>query len=355
MSATLQKRRFRYMNETVGLLVLLTIIIFVAAFLQASLVQEWFDAGANIKIMLPADGLFGLAEGADVDILGTKAGQVTRIEIKPNQKMYAEVHIRSAMQSFVRRDSSAIIRKQFGVAGDSYLEITRGFGEPLDWKYAVLEAQADRAPTETMGDLITDLRSKIIPLLDSGQQAIIAFLALAKELQDPDQNLQQLLGDIKSITGKIERGEGALGRLVGDDKLIRDLEDLLVALNSNISRITPILDELQLTTRNITKLSGNFNDQFKHMPQITQNVQAILVSLRTMLNDLQGTTPRLPQITKNVDDAVSNMPVLLLQTQQVMFELEQVLKQLQSSWLLGGKADGEPPPATRLSPLEIRP
>ena len=109
MSENLQHKRFRYLNETVGLLVLLTAIIFVAALLQASRVQEWFDAGADIKIMLPDDGLFGLSEGADVEILGTKAGEVTRIEIKPNQKMHAEVHIRSAMQPFVRRASFAII------------------------------------------------------------------------------------------------------------------------------------------------------------------------------------------------------------------------------------------------------
>jgi len=350
-----QIKRFRYTNETVGLVVLLMVIIFVTAFFQASLVQEWFDAGADIKVMLPDDGLFGLSEGADVEILGTKAGQVNRIEIRSDQKMYAEVHIRSAMKPFVRRDSMGIIRKQFGVAGDSYLEISRGFGEPLDWNYAVIEAHADRAPTETMGVLISDLRSKIIPMLDSGQQAILAFLAFANDLKDSDQNLQQVLGDVKSITGRIERGEGALGRLVADDKLIGDLEELLTTLNMNIGRIGPILDEFQGTTRNITRMSGNINDQFRHMPEITQNVQAVLSSLRTILQDLQGTTPRLPRITKNVEDAVANMPVLLLQTQQVMFELEQVLKQLQSSWLLGGKGDTSPQPAARLSPLEIRP
>lgn len=355
MSTYLQNKRFRYTNETVGLLVLLTIIVFVAAFLQASLVQEWFDRGADIKVMLPEDGLFGLSDGDDVEILGTKAGKVTRIEIKPDQKMHAEVHIRSAMQPFVRRDSVAVIHKKFGVAGDSYLEITRGVGEPLDWKYAVIEAQADRAPTETIGDLISDLRSKIIPLLDSGQQAIRTFLALAEELQDPDQNLQQLLGDIKSITGKIDRGEGTLGRLLGNDKLMHNLENLLAVINKNINRITPILDELQATTRNITKLSGNFNDQFTHMPQITDNAKMILASLQIILKDLQGATPQLPKIAKNVDDAVSNMPVLLLQTQQVMFELEYVLKQLQSSWLLGGETDAKSQPAARISPLEIRP
>jgi hypothetical protein len=35
---------------------------------------------------------------------------------------------------FVRADSSAVVKKQFGVAGDSFFEITRGQGRPLPEK-----------------------------------------------------------------------------------------------------------------------------------------------------------------------------------------------------------------------------
>jgi hypothetical protein len=116
------------------------------------------------KVMLPDEGLFGLTEGAQVDILGTKAGEVRRIVLDPNQHMHAEISVSKAMLAFVRRDSRAIIRKQFGVAGASYLELTRGSGEPLDWEYAVLTATADRTPTDTVSELLAEIRSKVIPI-----------------------------------------------------------------------------------------------------------------------------------------------------------------------------------------------
>src|SRR5262249_21040399 len=65
---------FRYTNEAVWTLVLVTVLIFVLALVQAGRLREWFDPGATIKVILPADGLFGLTQGAQVDLLGTRAG-----------------------------------------------------------------------------------------------------------------------------------------------------------------------------------------------------------------------------------------------------------------------------------------
>ena len=45
--------------------------------------------------------------------------------------MTAEASIRRDFFRFVRVDSSAVIKKKFGVAGDSFFEITRGEGRPL--------------------------------------------------------------------------------------------------------------------------------------------------------------------------------------------------------------------------------
>ena len=129
MSLTYQHSRFRYANQAVGAFVILTVIIFGAAFLFSGQVREWLEPGERIKVILPSDGLFGLSEGADVEVLGTRAGKVLRIVINPDRKMHADVQIQSDMKPFVRRDSSAVIRKRFGVAGDSFLDISRGFGQ----------------------------------------------------------------------------------------------------------------------------------------------------------------------------------------------------------------------------------
>jgi phospholipid/cholesterol/gamma-HCH transport system substrate-binding protein len=355
VSLTYQHTRFRYTNQAVGILVILSVIIFVAAFLFSGNVREWLDPGERIKVILPSDGLFGLSEGAEVEILGTKAGKVTRIVINPDQQMHAEVQIQSDMKTFVRRDSTAVIRKKYGVAGDSYLHIARGSGDPLDWDYAVITAVADRAPTESMGAILDDLRARVFPILDDTQQAIRVFMTVVEELQDPEGDMQQLFTNLNTISGKISRGEGTVGQLLSEDTLMKKIEALVSQLNENMARLEPIFDNLKTTVGNVSKISAKFNKQSKDLPEITLKFKEVLVSAKAVMDDIRKTTPQLPMIAKNVDDATDSIPVLMLQTQQVMVELELLLKQLQSNWLLGGKAGGNSRTSSRISPLEVRP
>jgi len=48
--------------------------------------------------------------------------------------MEAQANIRRDFFRFVRADSSAVVKRKFGVAGDSFFEITRGQGKPLPEK-----------------------------------------------------------------------------------------------------------------------------------------------------------------------------------------------------------------------------
>ena len=355
MSLTYQHTRFRYANQAVGVFVILAVCAFGAAFLFSSQVREWLNPGERLKVILPSDGLFGLSEGAEVEILGTKAGKVLRIVINPNQQMHADVQIQSDMAAFVRRDSLAVIRKRYGVAGDSFLDISRGHGEPLDWEFAVINASADRAPTESIGEILDEVRTKVFPVIEDTQQAIRIFLAVVQELKDPEGNMQQLLSNLNTVSGKLARGEGAVGRLLEDEKMMDDFLALINRLNQSMSRVDPLFDDLETTIGNVAKISANINEQSQNLPEITLKLKELLVSVQAVMEDLSRATPQLPRIAKNVSDATSTVPVLMLQTQQVMAELEQLIKQLQSNWLLGGNAGKERPTNSRISPLEVRP
>ena len=346
---------FRYANQLVGVTVLLTVLIFAVAFLFSGRVRQWLDPGARLKVILPSNGLFGLAEGAVVEILGTKAGQVRRIVIDPQQQMYADVQIQSNMKDFVRTDSSAIIRKRFGVAGDSFLHIERGFQEPLDWEFAVIAASADRAPTESVGEILDEVRSKVFPMIDDTQLAIRALLAVVEDMQDPQGNLQQLLANMNTISGKISQGEGLLGRLLFEEELVDDIEKLVTQLNTNMQRLGPIFDDLETTIDQVSQISSRINEQAVDLPDITRNLKEVLVSMQAVMKDLSRTTPQLPRIAANVGQATDNLPLLLLQTQQVMAELEQLALQLQSHWLIGGGAAEAQPMPGRISPGEVNP
>jgi len=355
VTVTSGQSTFRYANQLVGVMVLLTVLIFAVAFLFSGRVRQWMDPGARLKVILPSDGLFGLAEGAVVEILGTKAGQVRRIVIDPQQEMYADVQIQSNMKGFVRSDSTAVIRKRFGVAGDSFLGISRGSQKPLDWEFAVITATADRAPTESLGEILNEVRSKVFPMMDDTQLAIRALLAVVKEMQDPQGNLQQLLANINTISGKISQGEGLVGRLLFEEKLVNDVEQIIVQLNKSMQRMDPLFDHLETTIDNVSQISTRMNTQAEDLPEITQRLKDVLVSMQTVMKDLSRTTPQLPRIAENVGQATDSVPVLLIQTQQVMAELELLIRQLQSHWLLGGGASGTQPGPSRISPAEVNP
>jgi phospholipid/cholesterol/gamma-HCH transport system substrate-binding protein len=337
----MENARERNRHILLGAFVLIALGLFVLGMLQSKAVQEWLNPSKELRLVMPDEGLFGLSRGAKIEILGTPAGSVTQIVIDPKEKIHAQARIDPSMSPFVRRDSKAIIRKTFGVAGESYVEITRGQGEPLDWDYAVLSVEADRAPTENIGQIMQDLRSRVMPILAQTERAVTALADLTERLSDPKGNLQAMLGDVSTLTRRIERGEGSVGRMLASDAAARELEALLESAKSTVQALNPILDDLQRTTRDL--------------PQVNEKVNAILTSLEQVMGDLSKTSPHLPNITRDVGTATATVPVLIGATQQTLTELEALLRQLRNHWLLGG-GDGDPPATdARLPPREVRP
>ena len=111
------------------------------------------------------------------------------------------------MTAFVRQDSEAIIRKTFSVAGDSLYRDNRGVGEPMDWEYAVLNAKPDRSPTDSIGEILEDVRSRVIPIL---QQTERTMTALANSDGKSCQSEGRSATDARrhqTLTSRIEQGE----------------------------------------------------------------------------------------------------------------------------------------------------
>jgi len=196
----------RHTDEWVGLLVLVAGAIFFAAILQAGVLRDWFRPVSHLRIVLPEAGAAGLSVGADVEILGTQVGTVRRIVISPNQQMYAEAEIDEQARPFIRRDSRALIRRRYGIAGAAFLDISRGTGSELDWNYAVIGAVTERDPAENIGALIDQAREKVFPILDDLGRS-------AKTLAD--------------VTERMQKGEGDVGRLLTDDTMVRNIEAIV--------------------------------------------------------------------------------------------------------------------------------
>ena len=75
-------RSKRFSRVMLGAFVVIGAALFVFALLQANAVREWLNPSKQLRLVLPDAGLFGLREGADIEILGTQAGRFRVCERK---------------------------------------------------------------------------------------------------------------------------------------------------------------------------------------------------------------------------------------------------------------------------------
>jgi phospholipid/cholesterol/gamma-HCH transport system substrate-binding protein len=323
--------RLRHVDELVGFLVLLAIIVMVAAILEAGFLGRWFQPTTSLRILLPSSGVGGLVSGADVEVLGTHAGAIRRIVISP-QRIYAQAEIDDQVRAIITRDSAAVIRRRFGVAGAAFVEIKRGSGPPMDWSFGVIDASTERAPTDNLSALIDELREKVLPIMT---------------------DIGRLSHSLAEVAARIERGEGNIGRVVSDDALVREAEAMLVAGNSGMKRLDRVLAQLAEIAGDAGGLMREAGDGRASIPSLLRHGNQILADVRNMTRDLKGITTRAPAIARNVDESTGNLPAVLQQTQVTAQQLEKLLFQLRGHWLLGGNGAAAEP--ARLAPTQARP
>jgi phospholipid/cholesterol/gamma-HCH transport system substrate-binding protein len=307
-----QLLRLRHTDEWVGLLVVLALALFFGAIFEAGVLRRWLRPDLELRIVLPQSGFAGLAVGADIDVLGTHAGSVKQIVLNPNGEMYALATIERQTEAFIRRDSPATIRLRFGVAGAAYVDVARGAGAPMNWKYAVLTATAEPNPADTITTTLNKVRADLLPTLEHALHAMTA---------------------LDDVVSGIKAGQGSAGRLLTDDTLIRQSEDTVATLKAEIARLGPIL---------------------ALVPGLLDQSRGVLSNVQTISRDTARSASQFPALARNAADSTSNLPALLTQVQATTAELGRLLVQLRGSWLLGG--DGAPKPSIqRLPPREVRP
>ncbi len=307
-----QLLRLRHTDEWVGLLVILALALFFGAIFEAGVLRRWLRPDLELRIVLPQTGFGGLTVGADIDVLGTHAGSVKQIVLNPSGDMYALATIERQTEAFILRDSTATIRLRYGVAGAAYVDVTRGNGAPMDWKYAVLTATAEPNPADTLTTTLNKVTADVLPTLEHALHAMAA---------------------LDDVASGIKSGQGSAGRLLTDDTLIRQAEDTVSTLKGEIARLGPILAPV---------------------PGLLEQSHGVLSNVQSITRDTAKTATQFPALARNVTDSTSNLPALLTQVQATTAELGKLLVQLRGSFLLGG--DGAAKPASqRLPPREVRP
>jgi phospholipid/cholesterol/gamma-HCH transport system substrate-binding protein len=308
-----ERFRFRLVNEITGTFVLIVIAMLIAAVVWTGRSQRWFKSNVPLRIALPEAGAAGIRQGSEVYFLGTLVGTVSDVAVESTGRMEAQANIRRDFFRFVRADSSAVVKKKFGVAGDSFFEITRGTGRPLPEKNAsiVCNEQLQSA----LESAIEEVRRETLLLLKKTGTGLDTWTKLGVDLGETRQHLDQVAVRLENMTAAVEQGKGTVGKLLTDTGLADEAQKLLA-----------------------------------HANQAMTELQSVTTNLNAAAKNIQTGTERLPEITDAVANEAKDLPGLVEQTQTSMRELERLIEAMQRHWLLRKYVNKtNPPPLSALS------
>jgi phospholipid/cholesterol/gamma-HCH transport system substrate-binding protein len=308
--------KFQRVNEITGTFVLIVVAVLMATVMWAGHSQRWFKSRVTLRIVLPEAGAAGIRQGSEVYFLGTLVGSVSDVVVDETGRMEAEASIRRDFFRFVRADSSAVVKKKFGVAGDAYFEITRGQGRPLPEKNASIVCRELPGTVETA---IEEVRSAALPVFKKLSVGLDTWTTLGTNLIATQTRLEQLIDRLNDIVAGLEQGKGTAGRLITDSTLADEAQQLLTQANESLSEL-----------------------------------QGMVTNLNVIVKNVQNGTARLPEITGAVADGAKDLPRLVLQTQNSMRELERLVEAMQRTWLLRKYVNHtNPPPPHPLSETAV--
>ena len=290
--------KFRYVNEMVGGFVILVVALLIIGIVVAGHAQRWFESVHKVEIVFPPEGSLDLQKGSEVYILGTRVGAVDEITVADDGSMAGRISVRGQFFRFVRADSQAIVRKKFGIAGDAYIEVTKGTGAELS-KGQALICLKDVEIMETIQNLVQQFRDATLPAIEQLRKAVEEYTNLAADLRKPEGNLQQLLTHLNKIAEGLEKGEGMVGQVL----------------------------------RN---------------PATAEQLRSIMAKIESSLTDVKKVMSDIEESADIVKGEMQDVPGVVLQTRQTMEETEKLITAIQKIWLLRGHI--EQPESTKLIP-----
>jgi phospholipid/cholesterol/gamma-HCH transport system substrate-binding protein len=221
----------------VGLLVLAAVGTLLLALYKLGEASNLFTRRYTLFVFLP--NARGISRGGSVTIDGVVAGTITDVQFLPigndtTRNLRLSLSIDRRLQPQVRADSRAGLRS-LGLLGDKVLDINSGTP-----RYNMLQS----------GDTVP-----LVPTVDVDD----VFAQASVVVQD----LVQLTGDLKSITGGIVRGDGTMGQLVTNRSLYDQLTGTLTRVNALVGRfenphgtVGRLIDDPQLYTSLLTAVTS---------------------------------------------------------------------------------------------------
>ena len=251
----------------------------------------------NITIYAVFENVNGLQLGNNVRYSGINVGTVSKIEMNDSAKIIVEMNVEEKTGKFIRKDAIATIGSD-GLVGSMVINILPG---------------KLRLSNVVSGDTINSY-SRI------GADDMLSTLNVTNE------NAALLTADLLKITNKILEGKGALGLLITDSTLTRDIRQTITKLrettestSSSLKKVNYILSKIDmkkspagillsdtLSGNQVATIIENLDNSSQDINKVTENLQQLILEIKNGEGALNYITKD-KTLVKDLDSTIYNI------------------------------------------------
>lgn len=215
----------------VGIFIFLALIL-LAVFIFSVNDASVFKEGKSLRV------IFGFANGlkksAPVRVAGVDQGMVRDIHLFYDHE---ENRIKVEAEMWMKKDviipqDSVVFINQLGLMGEKYVEITPGKDAKNFFKDNELCRGKDPIAQEAISERILEMTKKLDQTV-AGLNKILQDEDNIVSIHDTLENLSFLTGNLNHIAEDVKRGQGTVGKLLYDDNLYKNLQELSSDLKEN--------------------------------------------------------------------------------------------------------------------------
>jgi len=184
-----------------------------------------FEKGRHMQVVFGFAS--GLREAAPVRLAGVEVGLVKKMQVfvdeADNRKTKVRVNVWIKDDIAIPADSKVTIN-QLGILGEKYLEIIPGNSADVIKDDSIVVGH-DPVPIEKIAEQVDELMVKLGTTVDSVNSGILT-----------DQNKKSIadaLSGFAAVGTDLKEGRGTLGKLLTDESIYNNLDDLTSDLKTN--------------------------------------------------------------------------------------------------------------------------
>ncbi|MDR3668541.1 MAG: MlaD family protein [Ignavibacteriaceae bacterium] len=285
----------------IGIFITIGIAILVVAIFLLGDKNAMFKSTFDIKAYFK--DIQGLRSGATVRLSGIDVGSVKNIRIVPDTtgRIQVTMSVVKDIQRFVKTDTRASIETE-GLVGN---------------KVVVLQIGSSNAEEVTNGGTIQ-------------AKEPLGFSAILAETQGIMEYTKDMTKNLADIIGRVNRGEGTIGKLLKDEKLYNDAQALTKQADQS----------LQSITTQASALTNLFNELGEGVKHVIGNVDSVVSRVDIIVAGIQKGNGILGQMTVNgtkfdstFNNTLSNIEKTSYDARLSASRLAENMEALKHNWL----------------------